>query len=142
MPRVSLHSVLQTLPVGSSYEESLKIMPQAEKWLTKEKERLEQMYAFQESFWPINSGAGCDEVGRGLRCAADDLYHSGCCAAKEDQEAGRGSTVKHHEISAYGSDFTFSLSGLVCCALASCNCALIDSLCLGSSPALMTVSTQ
>lgn len=65
MPRVSLHSVLQTLPVGSSYEESLKIMPQAEKWLTKEKERLEQMYAFQESFWPINSGAGCDEVGRG-----------------------------------------------------------------------------
>lgn len=65
MSRLSLLNILQTLPVGCSYEESLKIMPQAESWLVKEKERLEQMYAFQESFWPINSGAGCDEVGRG-----------------------------------------------------------------------------
>ena len=63
--RISLHYVLQNLPVGASYEESLEIIPQAKSWLIKEKERLEQMYAFQESFWPINSGAGCDEVGRG-----------------------------------------------------------------------------
>lgn len=65
MPRISLHYILQTLPVGASYEESLQIIPQAAAWLAKEKERLEQMYAFQKSFWPVNSGAGCDEVGRG-----------------------------------------------------------------------------
>ena len=65
MARISLHNVLQTLPVGCSYEESLALMPQAEAWLAKEKERLEQMYTFQESIWPVNSGAGCDEVGRG-----------------------------------------------------------------------------
>ncbi|MGM9999629.1 MAG: ribonuclease HII [Candidatus Bruticola sp.] len=65
MARISLHAVLQALPPGCTYEESLMIMPQAASWLEREKNRLEGMYAFQESFWSNEGAAGCDEVGRG-----------------------------------------------------------------------------
>ncbi|MGM9991735.1 MAG: ribonuclease HII [Candidatus Bruticola sp.] len=65
MANPSLHKVLQTLPPGCTYAESLTIMPQAASWLEKEKTRLESMYTFQESLWKSEGAAGCDEVGRG-----------------------------------------------------------------------------
>lgn len=61
--RASLNLVLKTLPPGTSFEESCRLMPYAVSWLQKEKARLEAMYDFQESFGKL--AAGCDEVGRG-----------------------------------------------------------------------------
>ena len=61
---ISLSYVLKRLPAAASFEDSLRLLPEARDWLTKEYERLQKMYDFQESFC-LRGCAGCDEAGRG-----------------------------------------------------------------------------
>ncbi len=61
----SLLKILRNLPPGSTYEESCSLLPEALSWLTKEQQRLDDMYARQESYAAGLLAAGCDEVGRG-----------------------------------------------------------------------------
>ncbi|MBQ7501737.1 ribonuclease HII [bacterium] len=61
---ISLSYVLKHLPVSASFEESLRLLPEAEEWFKIEHERLQKLYGFQESLCSEGC-AGCDEAGRG-----------------------------------------------------------------------------
>lgn len=50
--------------------------------------------------------------------------------------------MKHYVILTSGEDSAFCIACLIGCDFDFFNCARIDSLCLGSSPALITASTQ